>query len=243
MSDLYHSRRAGLTVKTSTSVGDYQTPGLLRRRLTPLIPNTKTPILCEDGGPRWSLTGPLSDDSLDRWALRYRPAWGIRTGLLDGLDQWPLVVLDVDDPDAAPDWTLDADLFPWRVKTPRGVHLYSWTGEPLRTRRLQYGDLKAQRAYVVFAQPSGSYTPSPRFGSGQLPLWPDSILKDLVRAESPPDTGQPVSARSGRVLDGYRTRPAAPCGVLRRRRCHCLSDAGTPVYSGVYALRLAETPT
>ena len=201
MSDSYHSRRAGLSVKTSTVVGDYPLPDLLRPRLTPLIRNTKTPIKCEDGGPRWSLSGPLTDDTLDRWAQRYRPGWGVRTGLLAGLEQSSLVVLDVDDPDAAPDWIDDVDLFPWRVSTRRGVHLYGWNGIPLRSLRLPYGDLKAQHSYVVVAQPSGSYTPAKTFGVGQIPLWSASILADLLRTESPPVAVEPVDLRPDRPQD------------------------------------------
>ena len=209
MSDIYHSRRAGLSVKTSTVVGDYPLSDLLRPRLTPLIPNTKTPIKCEDGGPRWSQTGPLTDDTLDRWAQRYRPGWAVRTGLLDGLNQASLIVVDVDLPDDAPDWTLDEDLFPWRVSTRRGVHLYGWNGEPLRSRRLPYGDLKAERSYVVVSQPSGAYRPAPTFGVGQIPLWSASILADLLRTESPPVAVEPVDLRPDRPQD-------APSGSGRR---------------------------
>ena len=50
----------------NTLVGDYPLPDSLRPRLTPLAPNTKTPLRCADGGPRWSLTGPHSDAMLDR---------------------------------------------------------------------------------------------------------------------------------------------------------------------------------
>ena len=209
MSDIYHSRRAGLSVKTSTVVGDYPLLDFLRPRLTPLIRNTKTPIKCEDGGPRWSLSGPLTDDLLDRWSNRYRPGWAVRTGLLAGLEQTSLIVLDVDDPDGAPDWIDDEDLFPWRVETRRGVHLYGWNGEPMRSRRLPYGDLKAQRSYVVVSQPSGAYTPAKTFGVGQLPLWPASILADLIRTESTPVAVEPVDLRPDRPQD-------APSGSRRR---------------------------
>ena len=172
----------------NTLVGDYPFPDSLRPRMTPLAPNTKTPLLCADGGPRWSLTGPHSDAMLDRLDARYRPAWGVRTGLLAGLVQASLVVLDVDDPDAAPDWIDDLDLFPWRVQTPRGIHLYSWTGQPMRSRPVGYGDVKAERSYVVLSQPSGAYRPAPGFGVGQLPLWPESVLSDLLRADLPADS-------------------------------------------------------
>ena len=238
MSDIYHTSRHGVGVKTSAIVGDYPLSDLLRPRLTPLIPNTKTPIKCEDGGPRWSLTGPLTDETLDRWAQRYRPGWGVRTGLLDGLEQASLVVLDVDDPDGAPDWIDDVDMFPWRVSTRRGVHLYGWNGEPLRSRRLPYGDLKAERSYVVVSQPSGAYTPAPTFGVGQLPLWSASILSDLLRTEKPPVAVEPVGTRPDRPLD----TPSGPVRRLTPARADIHpSGAGTTAYSDACYFRQGET--
>ena len=181
---------------------------ILGPRLLPLQAESKIPIPYRDGGPLWGALGAVSDTQVQRWFTRYHPAWGVRTGLLDGLIQPSLLVLDIDEPETAPDWIDDADLFPWRVQTRRGVHLYGWTGEPLRTRRLPFGDLKAQRAYVVLHQPSGVYQPAPTFGSGQLPLWPGAILSDLLRTE----TETPDQAESPRP-----ERPQTRTDASRRR--------------------------
>ena len=194
------------SVKTLWRVGDYPLPDSLRPRLTPLSPDTKTPLPCAVGGPRWSLTGPHSNDMLDRLDARYRPGWGVRTGMLAGLPQASLVVLDVDDPEAAPDWIDDLEAFPWRVYTWRGVHVYGFTPEPVRNRPLDFGDVKGQNGYVVLSQPSGDYRPAPGFGVGQLPLWPESVLSDLLRTDSGPDSPAPTaSPRPERP----QTRPGA----------------------------------
>ena len=172
---------------------------LFRPRLIPLKPGLKVPYAVSDGVLPWGELGPVDEYTVSRWHALLHPAWGVRTGLLPGLAQASLVVLDVDRPDAAPDWIEDADLFPWRISTPRGVHLYGWTGEPLPSRKLPYGDLQSQRRYVVHSQPTGAYRPQPGFGEGgQIPLWPASILADLLRPQDTPRPQRP------------QTRPAAP---------------------------------
>ena len=190
--------------------------------MTPLIPNTKTPIKCEDGGPRWSLTGPLTDETcLTVGRNRYRPGWGVRTGLLAGLEQASLVVLDVDDPDGAPDWIDDVDMFPV-ARLRRGAAFTSIRLEQASRcghDALPYGDVKAARAYVVLSQPDHSYRPAEGFGVGQLPLWPASILSDLLRIGHNPvgDTpaGRQVETRCPEPSAGHAQRPRD--GVLRPR--------------------------
>ena len=187
--------------------------------VSPLVSVSKTPYPVREGGERWGTLGPSDGAMIERWASRFRGCgWALRTGAIDGL--WPhLVVVDVDDIDAAPDWIHDLDAFPWSVQTRRGLHLYSWTGEPLRSRRLALGEIKAERAYVVGWQPGGAYQPAEGFGVAQPPLFPARVLSDLLRTDSPPDTpDQLVSPRPNRPqtrLDASRRRPVpSPVSIL-----------------------------
>ena len=203
MSNQYHTR-AHSDVNT-LSGGDLEGPFL--PRLMPIRPSDKRPYEVSEGGFRHGLLGQTDGAMIERWASRFRGCgWAVRTGAIEGLNQSPLIVLDVDDVDAAPDWVHDRKAFPWRVSTRRGVHLYSWTGEPLRTRHLPWGDVLATRSYAVSWQSNRSYTPAPGFGLGQIPLWPASILADLDRTDAS-DTPQQVVPRpsgSGRRLTPSR---------------------------------------
>ena len=93
------------------------------------------------------------------------------------------------------------------------MHLYSWTGEPLRSRPLPYGDVKAARAYVVLSQPDHSYRPAEGFGVGQLPLWPASILSDLLRTDTTPAVSDQPDGGETPCPEVPQTRP----GAARRR--------------------------
>ena len=204
----FHHRRTGTDVKT-LSGGDLE--GLFLPRLMPIRPSDKRPYKVREGGFLWKSLGPADGAMIERWSSRFRSCgWAVRTGLLDGLAQAALTVVDVDDPDAAPDWTHDLDLFPWRVRTPRGgVHLYSWTGAPLQSRPLGYGDVKSTGGLVVGWQSDRSYRPEPGFGEGQLPLLAASVLSDLLRTETPPVAVEAVKPRPDRQLTG-------PSGSRRR---------------------------
>ena len=207
MSNQYLTRPAHRDVNT-LSGGDLEGPFL--PRLMPLRPSDKRPYKVREGGFRHGLLGPTDGAMIERWASRFRGCgWAVRTGAIEGLNQSPLIVLDVDDVDAAPDWVHDLEAFPWRVSTRRGVHLYSWTGEPLRTRHLPWGDVLATRSYAVSWQSDRSYTPAPGFGLGQIPLWPASILADLDRTDAS-DTPQQVIPRPDPPQD-------APSASGRRR--------------------------
>ena len=201
MSNQYLTRPAHSDVKT-LSGGDLEGPFL--PRLMPIRPSDKRPYSVSEGGFLWKSLGPTDGAMIERWASRFRSCgWGLRTGLLDGLAQAALTVVDVDDLDLAPDWTHDQDLFPWRVRTPRGgVHLYSWAGEPLRSGPLDYGDVKSTGGLVVGWQSDRSYRPEPGFGEGQLPLIPASVLSDLIRTETPPVAVEPVGTRPDRQQTG-----------------------------------------
>ena len=207
MSTLNH-RRTGTDVNT-LSGGDLEGPFL--PRLMPIRPSDKRPYPVSEGGFLWKSLGPADGAMIERWASRFKGCgWAVRTGLLDGLAQAALTVVDVDDLDGAPDWTHDLDLFPWRVRTPRGgVHLYSWAGEPLRSGPLDYGDVKSTGGLVVGWQSDRSYRPEPGFGEGQLPLLAASVLSDLLRTETPPVAVEAVKPRPDRQLTG-------PSGSRRR---------------------------
>ena len=213
MLDLKHSREWRLGVKTDHP---------LRPRLLPIQPTTKEPYRVRDGGVRYSQIGPAAEAQIERWYTRLHPAWAYRTGLIAGLEQASLVVLDVDDLDGAPDFIHDLDAFPWRISTRRGVHLYSWTGEPIRSRSLPYGDVKAERGYVVGWQPSGEYTEAPGFGEGQIPLWPESVLSDLLRTPAPTPTApqtRPDASRGGFLPSAVSLPVGQRNAGLFRRLC------------------------
>ena len=201
MSNQYLTRPAHGDVNT-LSGGDLEGPFL--PRLMPIRPSDKRPYSVSEGGFLWKSLGPSDGAMIERWASRFRSCgWGVRTGLLAGLAQSALTVVDVDDLDLAPDWTHDQDLFPWRVRTPRGgVHLYSWAGEPLRSGPLDYGDVKSTGGLVVGWQSDRSYRAEPGFGEGQLPLLPASVLADLIRTSPPPVAVEPVGTRPDRQQTG-----------------------------------------
>ena len=204
----FNNRRTGTDVKT-LSGGDLEGPFL--PRLMPIRPSDKRPYPVSEGGFLWKSLGPTDPAMFERWASRFKGCgWAVRTGLLDGLTQAALTVVDVDDLDLAPDWTHDLDLFPWRILTPRGgVHLYSWAGEPLRSGPLDYGDVKSTGGLVVGWQSDRSYRAEPGFGEGQLPLLPASVLSDLLRTESTPVAVEAVKPRPDPPQD-------APSGSRRR---------------------------
>ena len=212
MSNQYLTRPAHGDVNT-LSGGDLEGPFL--PRLMPIRPSDKRPYSVSEGGFLWKSLGPTDGAMIERWASRFRSCgWAVRTGLLAGLAQSALTVVDVDDLDLAPDWTHDLDLFPWRVRTPRGgVHLYSWAGEPLRSGPLDYGDVKSTGGLVVGWQSDRSYRPEPGFGEGQLPLLPASVLADLIRTEPPPVAVEPVGTPSRPSTDRPQRLKAASYAV------------------------------
>ena len=115
-------------------------------RLIPLHPGAKRPYRLREGGFRWGELGPATEGLLVHWTSRLPQAdWGLRTGLIEGVDG-NLLVVDVDKPEIAPsppavEWDRH-----FLVGTTRGYHAYG-SGDPeleVRGKRHDWGELKAQ---------------------------------------------------------------------------------------------------
>ena len=174
---------APLDPQSSFSVD--QVPARLRPRLLPLHPAEKRPYRVREGGFTWAGMPGVTEDVIEDWLRRYPNCeWGLRTGVVEGVDQGLcLVVADIDQPQLVPrTWTryvLRTAGMP-AVNTRRGFHVYGYSVRPRASSPSTWGDWKGHpNALVKLHTTQGLPVGAPM-------LWPQEVMDSLKQVDASP---------------------------------------------------------